>query len=192
MGIVRIFTSLAIIVGAVVLLLLIMTSDANAHIVKCPKSVTSHTCDHRNAHHAATALTWINKSDIWGLKRRTIIANHKWLKERMAEKITKYHDRLKPAGMSAAWAWYLRDDTQCVVNHEGGWNSPSIDPPGKYAGRFQMDSAFERETAFGRKMSDRYGRAWKWPPWAQVYHAWEVWSYAGWSRWPTYARFSCG
>jgi hypothetical protein len=95
----------------------------------------------------------------------------------------------QPRGMSAAWAWYRTGATQCVVNHEGGWTSPSIDPPGMYAGRFQMDASFERETTFGAAMQERYGRAWSWPPWAQVYHAYEVWLYAGWSRWPTYARY---
>jgi hypothetical protein len=181
---------LIIIFTALILVIFLISADeAKGHIIKCSPKITTHTCDHRNVHHASTALVWIGKSDIWGLKRRIIIKNHTWLKHRMAQKITAYHNRLKPAGISSAWAWYYTRDTQCVVNEEGAWNSPSNDPPGMYAGRFQMDEAFEKETTFGRTMSDRYGRAWNWPPWVQVYHAWTIWKYAGWSRWPTYAKY---
>jgi len=88
--------------------------------------------------------------------------------------------------LSKHWAWYYRWDTQCVVNHEGGWTS--VNPSGYY-GRFQMDVSFQKETAFGRRSYNRWGTANHWPPWAQVYHAYEVWRYAGWSRWPTYRRY---
>lgn len=113
----------------------------------------------------------------------------RWITVELLETRRALLVRERPTGVDAAWAWYQTRDTQCVVNHEGGWTSPSISPPGMYAGRFQMDYSFERETAFGRKMSDRHGRAWNWPPWAQVFHAYEVWSYSSWSRWPTYARY---
>lgn len=84
------------------------------------------------------------------------------------------------------WAWYARWDTQCVVNHEGGWKS--VNRAGYY-GRFQMDVSFQTETSFGKWAFRRWGTANHWPHWAQVKHAYEVWRYSGWSRWPTYARY---
>lgn len=89
----------------------------------------------------------------------------------------------------AAAAWYARGDTQCEVDHEGGFES--VSPDGTYAGRFQMDRFFERETPYGARAQARWGRANNWPPYVQINHAWEVWSYAGWSRWPPYRRFGC-
>lgn len=87
---------------------------------------------------------------------------------------------------SPSWAWYKSRATQCVVAHEGGWTS--VNPAGYY-GRFQMDRAFQRETAYGRRAMRRWGLAHRWPPRVQVHHAWTIWRYAGWSRWPTYARY---
>lgn len=90
------------------------------------------------------------------------------------------------AGKSAAWSWYQRSDTQCVVNHEGGWTS--VNKWGYY-GRFQMDVSFQRETPYGRWAYARWGTADHWPPDVQVQHAYSIWRYAGWSRWPTYNRY---
>jgi hypothetical protein len=84
------------------------------------------------------------------------------------------------------WAWYRSRDTQCVVNHEGGWTS--VNPVGYY-GRFQMDISFQNETAYGRAAYRRYGTANRWPPLVQVRHAYSIWLSAGWSRWPTYAKY---
>lgn len=55
-----------------------------------------------------------------------------------------------------------------------------------------MDRSFETETAYGRWAERRWGRASSWPPIVQVRHAYEVWLYAGWSRWPTYRRYCRG
>lgn len=90
---------------------------------------------------------------------------------------------------ASACAWYEDGATQCEVSHEGGFTS--LSPDGKYAGRFQSDYSFETETAFGRMMESRYGRANRWPIGAQIDHAFEVWSYSGWSRWPPYYRYGC-
>ena len=80
----------------------------------------------------------------------------------------------------------MRSDTQCVVNHEGGWTS--VNPAGYY-GRFQMDVSFQTETPFGRRAYRRWGTPNRWPPKGQVFHAWTIWTDAGWSRWPTYERY---
>lgn len=90
----------------------------------------------------------------------------------------------------AACAWYFDGATQCEVSYEGGWTS--VSPDGTYHGRFQMDYSFQTETPFGRAMEARYGHAENWPPWAQIQHAYEVWSYSGWSRWPPYHKYGCG
>lgn len=88
-----------------------------------------------------------------------------------------------------ACAWYFDGATQCEVSYEGGWTS--VSPDGTYAGRFQMDSSFEAETTFGAAMQRALGRANNWPSWAQIQHAYEVWSYAGWGRWPPYYVHGC-
>lgn len=88
-----------------------------------------------------------------------------------------------------AWKWYYSPATQCEVSHEGGWTSFG---DGSHAGRFQMDYSFETETAFGRAAERRWGRAYNWPHWAQVKHAFEVWLYAGWHRWPPYYVYCYG
>ncbi len=85
-----------------------------------------------------------------------------------------------------AWAWYLTPTVQCVVNHEGAWTS--VNPAGYY-GRFQMDIPFQNETPYGRAAFSRWGTANNWPPIVQVKHAHGVWTYAGWSRWPTYYAY---
>jgi hypothetical protein len=113
-----------------------------------------------------------------------------WVKILVRE-IATTKARMRPSKMELAWAWYRTPATQCVCDHEGGWTSvgPTAHDGSYYAGRFQKDASFERETAFGRRMQARYGRSIHWPPWAQVFQAYEVWSYAGWSRWPTYAKY---
>lgn len=91
---------------------------------------------------------------------------------------------------TAAWKWYKRSDTQCVVDresHDDTWRA--VSSRGTYHGRFQMDYSFETETSYGRWAERRWGRASHWPPIVQVRHAFEIWLYAGWSRWPTYARY---
>lgn len=89
----------------------------------------------------------------------------------------------------SACAWYLRGDTQCEVRHEGAfW---SVSPGGKYAGRFQMDSDFERSNAYGAAAQRRWGRANLWPPGVQINHAYMVWLKRGWHPWPPYYRFGC-
>lgn len=89
----------------------------------------------------------------------------------------------------AACSWYADGATQCEVAHEGGWTSVSAG--GFYHGRFQMDYGFETRTAFGRTMERRYGRASRWPPDAQILHAYEVWRRSGWAPWPPYYRYGC-
>jgi len=93
---------------------------------------------------------------------------------------------MAPRVSSSAWAWYLSSDTQCVTNHEGAFTTNTGNG---YYGRFQMDVSFQNETAYGRAAYRRYGTADRWPPAVQVQHAHDIWSYAGWSRWPTYARY---
>lgn len=107
----------------------------------------------------------------------------KWLKREYNETLAALAPKVEKTG---AWAWYLTPATQCVTNHEGAWTS--VNSAGYY-GRFQMDVPFQNETAYGRAAYRRWGTADHWPPAVQVQHAYSIWSYAGWSRWPTYARY---
>lgn len=88
----------------------------------------------------------------------------------------------------AACAWYADGATQCEVAHEGAWTS--VNSAGYY-GRFQMDTSFQQETPFGAAAYAQYGTAEKWPPSVQIQQAFNVWSYAGWSRWPPYSKYGC-
>lgn len=114
---------------------------------------------------------------------------HRWLLELAQRRLDRLNTPADCRGASrAACAWYMDGATQCEVAHEGGWTSDSNYP---YAGRFQSDQYFETETAFGRQMEAAHGRASNWPPWAQIQHAYEVWSYSGWGRWPPYFKYGC-
>ena len=117
---------------------------------------------------------------------RSVVFRRWQLRHRQAHRLSS---ACQASGLAAAWAWYHRGDTQCEVSHEGGWTS--VSSGGTYAGRFQMDYGFETSKAFGRSMERRYGRANAWPPWAQVYHAYEVWLDRGWSPWPPYYVYGC-
>lgn len=185
---------LAFLIGVIIVLAATPASDA--HLVTKPASrslknvLKSQTKNYAHARYVCRKGGGQHKRWACWATSSTIVpkTGQGWLRAELRETLNRLRRPLDPRQV-AAWEWYNRSDTRCVVDHEGGWKSRSIDPPDVYAGRFQMDYSFERETAFGRKMYDRYGRAWNWPPAAQVLHAYEVWLYAGWSRWPTYARY---
>jgi hypothetical protein len=160
---------------------LALAGVADAHLIARPKNDTLAArlaSQERNLAHAR----YVCNHGGGDHRRWACEARRGWL----AEERAKTARAMRPSKMEKAWAWYRTSTTQCVCDHEGGWRTDSNYP---YAGRFQMDPSFERETAFGARMQRKYGRANNWPPWAQVFHAFEVWSYAGWSRWPTYAKY---
>lgn len=124
------------------------------------------------------------------------LADHLWLMKQGQEWIAEARKRLAPpvppdcvGATAAACAWYFDGATQCEVAHEGGFTS--VSPDGTYHGRFQMDHSFQTETTFGAQMEARYGEADRWPHGAQIQHAFEVWSYSGWGRWPPYYKYGC-
>ena len=91
--------------------------------------------------------------------------------------------------LARAWSWYRTGSTQCVVNGEGGWTS--VNPTGKYRGRFQADADFAR--AYGPAYAlARWGTLVNlWTPDAQVVMGFRGYSARGWSPWPNTAR-ACG
>lgn len=123
-------------------------------------------------------------------RARRRYAAHLWLYEK-ADAIwqAKYAPKPLVAAMPGEAAWYADGATQCEVSHEGAFTS--VSPDGIYAGRFQMDSAFEASTPFGAQMQRQFGRASHWPEAAQIHHAYEVWLSRGWSPWPPYYVYGC-
>lgn len=180
-------------------------SASQAHIVPCYKTAKSpkatHACNVKNRHHGETAVAWAKEQRSSVLPRPMrlrIVRDHAWLARTRHDRIERWlAERERQAVIRefgkgvwpAAAAWYARGDTQCEVAHEGGFRS--VSPGGKYHGRFQMDSSFEAETKYGAAAQRRWGRASNWPAYVQINHAFEVWSYAGWSRWPPYYKFGC-
>lgn len=116
---------------------------------------------------------------------------HRWLKDLAEKRYEKlYAPKVASCGASvAACAWYWDGATQCEVDHEGAFTS--VSPGGDYAGRFQMDSDFERGSPLGAAMQAKYGRANNWPPGAQIEHAHTVWLSRGWGPWPPYYKYGC-
>jgi len=169
----RMATALALLIAA-----LVAVTPAQAHLIKPLKGTASqkHKAAQVNLAHAQGACTAHRRAHTPKSPRSHCEAVP-WLKEVVA----RYFIVANPA-----WAWYLRGDTQCVVSHEGGWTS--VNPAGYY-GRFQMDVSFQNETKYGQKAYRRYGTADKWPPIVQVVHAYSIWLYAWWSRWPTYYAY---
>jgi hypothetical protein len=154
--------------------LLAVPPTAGSHLPHGPKG-TLKTAE-RNLAHAKGACAAYRKVR-QARSPRSHCAAIPWLRQVRAERFV---------AANPAWAWYRSSATQCVVNHEGGWTS--VNPAGYY-GRFQMDVSFQNETAYGRAAYRRWGTANNWPPLVQVRHAYSIWLYAGWSRWPTYARY---
>ena len=83
--------------------------------------------------------------------------------------------------------WAESSAGRCVSSKEGGLTS--LSPGGTYAGKWQMDTGFER--TYGGWYAYRWGRAYSWPEWAQDVAAYRGYTARGWSPWPSTAR-SCG
>jgi hypothetical protein len=168
-------------------------ASSNAKLMKCSSKmpVKWHLrCGQINVHKGKTALRFLRNNPKAGSKRSrsNLKRSAKYLIQygRRHIRAAQWRGVPLPKSLSDAWAWYNRSDTQCVVNHEGGFSS--VNSAGYY-GRFQMDVSFQKETHFGRWAYSRWGTANNWPSWAQVVHAYDVWTRSGWSRWPTYYNY---
>jgi hypothetical protein len=158
--------------------LLAVPPTAGSHLPHGPKG-TLKTAE-RNLAHAKGACAAYRKVK-QARSPRSHCAAIPWLRQVQAERFV---------AANPAWAWYRSSATQCVVNHEGSATSIGyVNGVPTYYGRFQMDVSFQNETAYGRAAFRRYGTANNWPLLVQVKHAYSIWLYAGWSRWPTYGRY---
>lgn len=127
------------------------------------------------------------------------LTDHLWLMKQGQRWMQEARLRITPplppdciGASQAACSWYLDGATQCEVAHEGGFTSIGyVHGVATYGGRFQMDSSFETGTVLGREMQVQHGRAWNWPAWAQIEHAYEVWTARGWGPWPPYYNYGC-
>jgi hypothetical protein len=86
--------------------------------------------------------------------------------------------------------WAESSAGRCVAVGESGGNLRArSQPAGTYAGKWQMNRAFE--VAYAPGFAQQLGRADRWPEWLQDLAAWRGWQARGWWPWPTTAR-RCG
>lgn len=139
-----------------------------------------------------SCLTVKGRPGLLCFRARDALRAHVWLHGLAQRRYERLYVHPVPAvcqgASAAACEWYFDGATQCEVSHEGWFTTDSNSP---YAGRFQMDETFERGTTLGKAMQARYGRASHWPPWAQIEHAYEVWTVRGWGPWPPYYNYGC-
>lgn len=120
----------------------------------------------------ATGLTWLTNPQ-----------HARMGTTRSRARATRRNLRLLYTGLSQV-GW-LRS-ALCVHHFEGTWDdtrNPVDD------GGMQMDQSFQQ--SYGPVFYQRWGRAYHWPVWAQLYTAYQGWKVRGWYPWPNTARY-CG